>query len=385
MSGGITASCAVMKANAIVMEEPGWLSQREIDLPEPGPDDILLRVELTGICGTDVHMYNGGMDLDFPVVPGHEFAGIVEQVGKNIETDTAGEKIEVGHKLSVVPAMPGEDEDWYSRNMPGRPRLSQNPDRFGFDNVSHRIAGGMSEYVVLPRKASYYRIPNNMDVELGALVEPLSVGMHAFERSLQPGLPHIREGFGVGRSVAVQGAGPIGLFAMSAAKAAGAGQIIAIDAIDERLGLAEEFGATATVNLTEYEDNELIDAVKSLTSGNVGPDVVIESAGVPTAVQQGIELPHDGGTFVEVGHFAYNGEIDINPSRIVQKELNIYGSLAYPPNQFESAIALIDRLHDDVPFTKLFNYRTTFDDAEKAYKAQESGEAYRATIHPHGL
>lgn len=373
-----------MKANAIVMEEPGRLTQRNVDIPDPGPDDILLRVELTGICGTDVHMYHGGMDLDFPVVPGHEFAGTIEQIGVNVETDTAGAEIEEGDRLSVVPAMPGDGMDWYSRNMPGRPRLSQNPDRFGFNNIEDRFAGGMCEYVVLPAKASYYRLPDDMNVELGALVEPMSVGMHAFERSLQPGLPHIREGFGVGRSVAVQGAGPIGLCAMSAAKAAGAGQIIAIDAMDERLDLAEQFGATDVVNLTEYKDDAFIETVKGLTTGNVGPDVVIEAAGVPAAVRQGLELPHDGGTFIEVGHFAYNGEIEINPTRIVQKELNIYGSLAYPPSQFESSIALIDRLRNEVPFEELFNHKVPLDRAAEAYRAQKNGEAYRATVHPHG-
>jgi len=86
-----------------------------------------------------------------------------------------------------------------------------------------------------------------------------------------------------------------------------------------------------------------------------------------------------------VGHFAYNGECEINPTRIVQKELDIFGSLAYPPTQFESAIAILDQLEDEIPFRSLFNFKTTLEDAEQAYEAQETGEAYRATVHPHGL
>jgi L-iditol 2-dehydrogenase len=366
------------------MEEPGELTRKEVEIPDAGPDDILLRVELTGICGTDVHMYEGGMDLDFPVLPGHEFARSIEEIVLIVIEDSMGELLEDGDTPSVVPAMPGGDDDWYSRNMPARPRLSKDPERFGFDNVSKRYAGGMSEYVVLPDKAAYYRLPDGLDDELGALVEPISVGMHAFERAYQPGLPHVREGFGVGRSVAVQGAGPIGLFAMSAARAGGAGQIIAIDAIEDRLSLAEEFGATETVDLTQHDEDGLVEEVKQRTNGNVGPDVVIGAAGVPEAVRQAIELPHDGGTFVEAGHFAYNGEVEIDPTRIVQKELNIYGSLAYPPGQFESAIELIDQLESDVPFSKVYNHRVTFDDVESDYEAPKNGEAYRATIHPHG-
>lgn len=373
-----------MKTNALVMEEPGKLTEEEINLPDQSPTDILLRVELTGICGTDVHMYNGRMDLDFPVVPGHEFAGIIEELGEEITTDSKGEQIQEGDTLAVVPLMPGDADGWYSRNMPTRPRLQADADRFGFESVSEQYAGGMAEYVVLPEKAAYYKLPENMDKELGALVEPLSVGSHAIDRAFQPGLPHMKEGFGVGQSIAVQGAGPIGLLTMSAAKAAGAGQIIAIDAIEDRLSLAEEFGATDTVNLTNYDEDTLIQHVKEFTNGNVGPDVVIGAAGVPQAVPQAIELPHDGGTFVEVGHFAYSGDIEINPTRIVQKELNIYGSLAYPPSQFATSVSLLDQLQDEIPFKTLFNHRATFKTAEDAYTAQESGDAYRATIHPHG-
>jgi len=163
-----------MRANAIVMQGPGDISVKEIELPDIGPDDVLLRVELTGICGTDVHMYNGGMDLNFPVIPGHEFAGTIEQIGENVEQDSQGAEIEEGDNLAVVPAMPGGEDDWYSRNMPARPRLSKDPDRFGFDNVGKKYAGGMCEYNVLPPKAAYYKLPDDMDVELGALVEPLS-------------------------------------------------------------------------------------------------------------------------------------------------------------------------------------------------------------------
>lgn len=365
------------------MEEPGELTEQEIDLPDRSATDVLLRVKLTGICGTDVHMYNGGMDLNFPVVPGHEFAGTIEELGEEVSTDSKREKIEEGDNLAVVPLMPGGTDDWYSRNMPTRPRLNAGADRFGFESVAEQYTGGMSEYVVLPEKAAYYKLPDDMDLELGALVEPLSVGSHAVDRAYQPGLPHMKEGFGVGQSIAVQGAGPIGLLVMCAAKAAGAGQIIAVDAIDERLSLAEEYGATDTVNLANYNGDRLIQHVKGLTNGVVGPDVVVGAAGVPQAVPQAIELPHDGGTFVEVGHFAYSGDVEINPTRIVQKELNIYGSLGYPPSQFATSIKLLDQLQDEVPFKTLFNHRATFETAEEAYAAQESGDAYRATIHPH--
>ena len=376
-----------MKASALVMEEPGSLAQREIDIPDITEDQVLLRVELSGICGTDVHMYEGGMDLDFPVVPGHEFSGTIEEIGANIAADSKGESISVGDAATVVPGIVCGD-CWYCNNVPARPTTCENREVYGYFNVDAppHGHGGFSEYLVITNDASFYRLPDDMDVELGALTEPLSVATHALEQAYQPGMPHAREGFGPGKSVAVQGAGPIGLLAIAAANNAGAGNIIAVDAIDDRLQMAATFGADDLVNIENHDgDEDMIAEVKARTNGGVGPDVAIEAAGLPPAVRQGMEMVRDGGTLVEVGHFAYNGEVEINPTRIVQKELSVYGSLAYPPTQFESAIELLDQLKDNVPFEKLFNAKTALDDAEQAYEAPESGEAYRATIHPHGI
>lgn len=373
-----------MKANALVMEEPGSVASREIEVPDLTDRQVLMRTELAGICGSDVHMYEGGMDLDFPVIPGHEFAGVVEEIGAERQTDSKGEPIREGDAVTVVPGIVC-GECWYCNNVPTRPPICENREVYGYFSVDKppHAHGGFSEYLIIREDASFYRLPEDMDIELGALVEPMAVGMHALERAFAPGVPYAREGFGIGKSIAVQGAGPIGLLTIAAASAAGAGTIIAIDAIDERLDLAETFGATDTVDLTEYDGTkELADAVKGPTNGNVGPDVVVEAAGVPVALKQSIEFVRSGGSVVEVGHFAYNGETDINPTRIVQKDLDMYGSLVYPPNQFESAISMFEQLEGEVPFKELFNFKVGLDEADAAYDAQASGEAYRATIHP---
>ena len=92
-----------MKSKALVVTEPGTLEQREIDVPEPGPGEVLVRIELSGICGSDVHMFNGGMELDFPVLPGHELAGVVEALGEGTTTDSKGESVSEGDAVTVVP------------------------------------------------------------------------------------------------------------------------------------------------------------------------------------------------------------------------------------------------------------------------------------------
>jgi threonine dehydrogenase-like Zn-dependent dehydrogenase len=172
----------------------------------------------------------------------------------------------------------------------------------------------------------------------------------------------------------------------AAADHAGAGRVIAIDRIDERLSMAREFGATDTVDVTGYDgDEELVSAIEERTDGNVGPDVVIEATGVPETVPQAIEIPHDGGTFVEAGHFAYTGDVEINPTRIVQKELQIIGARAAPASQFRAGLGVLHRHADEMPFLDLFNHRVEGLDAAavaEAFEIQRGGGAYRATVHP---
>jgi len=374
---------ATRTARAVVMTDPGRVEERELEVPEPGPEEVLLRVELNGICGTDVHMNEGGMDLQFPVVPGHEFAGTVEEVGEDVATDSGGTPVEAGDHATVVPGI-SCGECWYCTNLPSRPLACEDRRVYGFRSAEDppHGHGGMSEYVLVEADATFYRLPDGMSVEEGALVEPTSVATHALERAYEPGLPHTRESFGIGKTVAVQGAGPIGLLACAAADHAGAGQVIALDVIDERLSLAREFGATDAVDVGDHDDEDaFVDALKERTPGGVGPDVVVEAVGHPDAVRQGLRLARNAGTFVEVGHYADAGTTEINPTDVVQKELDIYGSLAYPPNQFETAISMLSRA-GDVPFTDLFNFDAGFDRAADAYEAQAAGEAYRATVRP---
>ena len=372
-----------MKSRTVVMESDGSIAIEELDVPDVGPREVLVRVELTGICGSDVHMRDGGMELDFPVVPGHELAGVVERLGDEVNVDSKNDPVSEGDTVTVVPGYNAAD-DWYTEHLPARPLAATEREVYGFRGVDDypHVHGGMGEYLVVEEEAFFYRLPDGMDTELGALVEPLSVASHAVERAVQPGLPWTREGFGVGQSVAVQGAGPIGLLAAATAATAGAGQVFVLDLVPERLELAESFGATDTVDVGAYDGDEFVDEVDRRSDSGNGPDVVIEAVGHPSALEQSLDVVRSAGTVVEVGHYVYNGESAIDPSQIVHKELDIYGSLAYPPNQFETSLSVLERTADEFPYADLFNHRVGLDEAESAYDAQESGEAYRATVHP---
>lgn len=372
-----------MQSRTLVMDQSGELSVRTVDIPAVGAEEILVEVELTGICGSDVHMRSGGLDVDFPVVPGHELAGTVVEVGDGVDTDAKDDPLNVGDNVTVVPGINVAD-DWYTDHVPAHPLACTERKVYGFRGVDDHphVHGGMSEYMLLEADAHVFRLPDSLDIELGALVEPLSVATHALDLATQPGIPWIREGFGIGQSVVVQGAGPIGLLTAAAARHAGAGQVIAVDLVPERLELAERFGATHTVNVDNYDGDGFIDVIDDITPSGDGPDVSIEAVGHPDAFEQAIDIARKAGTIVELGHYVSNGEASVDPSRIIHKELSIRGSLAYPPNQFETAISMLSATADDPPYRELFNHRAGFDDAEAAYRAQADGSAYRATIHP---
>lgn len=372
-----------MDSELVVLTDEGDLERRTVPVPEVEADQVLVRVELSGVCGSDVHMWQHGLDLDYPVVPGHEFVGIVEEVGPEVSVDSARRPIEVGDAVTVVPGISCGD-CWYCDNMPTRPLTCNTRDVHGFRNVDQepRLHGGMSQYVLLEDRAHYFTIPNELDSNLGALVEPLAVATRAIERASPPGIPHAREGLGLGQSVAVQGVGPIGLLSVAAAATVGAGQIIAVDMIDERLDLAREFGATDVVDLRKYDGDDFIEGIAERTPSGDGPDVTVEAVGHPTAFEQAVKIPHNGGTVVEVGHYFSAGPSEIDPSEIIHRQLDVYGSLAYPPSQFDTAISVLQRTRDRFPYADLMNYEVGLDAAIDAFETQASGDAYRATIHP---
>lgn len=372
-----------MDSKAVVLTEEGSLEHRTIDVQTPGPTDVLLRIELTGVCGSDVHMWQHGLDLAYPVLPGHELVGVIEEMGDAVTVDSARRPIEVGDAITVVPGI-SCDDCWYCDNMPTRPLTCNDRDVHGFRGVDDppHGHGGMSQYMLVEDRAHYYKVPDSLDTQLGALVEPLAVASHAIERAAPPGIPYAREGLGLGQSVVVQGAGPIGLLTVGAAAAVGAGQVIAVDMIDERLEMAERFGATDVVDLRDHEGDEFIDAIAELTPSGDGPDVTIEAVGHPSAFEQALEIPHNGGTVVEVGHYFPAGTAEVDPSDVIHRQLDIYGSLAYPPGQFDAAISLLEGTVDRFPYADLLNYPVGIDDVTDAFETQASGDAYRATVHP---
>jgi L-iditol 2-dehydrogenase len=345
-----------------------------VDYPEPDVEQngIMIKMELCGVCGTDMHLYEGNMDIPFPVIPGHEFVGVIEDIGEKAKNyEVKGQPLDVGDRITVVPGTNKFCGDChFCRFMPHKPTLCTGRKVMGVNMSSssepHLLGGWGEKIYVNAEKFWVYKVPNEVKPEVAVLSEPMAVSSRALERAYAPGMPTFGEGFGIGQSVVVQGAGAIGLLAVVSANLAGAGKIVSIDMVDERLLMAEKLGADHVIDMREFKTaDERVREVQRYTNG-LGGDVVIEAVGVPVAVPEGIDMTRRGGKFVEVGHYTNPGTVPINPHTICNKDMDILGSWTYPPTQFGTVLELMRLAADKLPLDEIVTHRYKVEEAQKS-------------------
>jgi L-iditol 2-dehydrogenase len=373
---------------AAALEAVGKLAIHDYPVPKVAEDGILLKMEMCGVCGTDVHIYDGKMKVPYPVILGHEFVGRIEEIGSKARgMEVKKQPLKEGDLVSVVP---GTNRFcgtcYYCRFVPQKVSLCENRRALGVNQCSANpphLLGGWAEKIYVDAAHYWvYKVPEEVPAEVAVLAEPMAVSSRALERAYEPGTPTFGDGFGVGKSVVVQGAGPIGLLAMATAKIAGAGKIIAVDMIDEKLKMAEKIGADHVIDMRVYKTRqERVEAVKKLTNG-MGGDVVIEAAGVPSAFAEGIDLTRRGGKFVEVGHYTDPGNVEVNPHTICNKDIDILGSWAYPPSQFETALQLFRLSMDRIPLHEMVTHRFHIAEAQKAIDTAKARQGLKLAVVP---
>ena len=261
---------------AAVLHPEGGLEIEERPVPEPGPDEVLVAPRLVGICGSDLHYYKEGRIGDWrvlhPHVLGHEFAGVVEQVGP--DTDT----VPIGTPVAVEPIVPCQDCDSCRR---GVYNLCAS---FRFTGSPH-TDGALQELVVVPARG-LHPLPADMPFFLGALVEPTSIAVHAVRRSgLQPD-----------ETVTIIGAGPIGLLILAVCRAYGAGAVYVTDIDPGRLAIAKALGATGTVDVRGMEPEEILKSTDPL-----GVDIAFEAVGSSRTLETALHLVRPSSRVIAVG------------------------------------------------------------------------------------
>ncbi len=381
------------RVNAAVMVAPGRMEYQSLPYPdhlEPGA--MIVKIEMSGICGTDKHAFKGEVtlyggteaeqDMVFPSVHGHENSGIVvEMNGDGSEIEYSGKPLKVGDRVTNCPNVIC-GECWYCRSVHGYPYCAKHQG-IGMTYPSDRfpyIVGGWSEYMYLPPKAWVYKVPEYLPIEFASMSE-LMVVAALLDRAKEYAA-YAGKGFHFGDTVVVQGAGPVGMMMVVKARMLGAGKVIALDTSPVKLNLATEFGADKGIDITGLDDAELVQAIRDETEGR-GADVVVETVGQPDVVKVGLEMLRRGGTYLETGNFADTGSVSLNIHRhIAAKNVLIYGNSNHPHDGYYAAMDMMYRHRNTFPFDKLITHRFPLSSAQEALDTSLEPEALKVVFVP---
>lgn len=296
---------------------------KEYPMPEVGDDDILVKVEGCGVCGTDAHEYKNDPFSLIPVALGHEGTGEIVKLGKNVTKDSAGKPVKVGDK--IVTCMIFKDNpditmfDLNKKNVGGADVYGLLPD----DDV--HLNGWFADYILIRGAlgSTFFNV-SDLDLDSRILIEPCAVLIHAVERAKTTGILRFNS------RVVVQGCGPIGLICIAILKTMGMTQIIAVDGNEQRLEFAKKLGASGTVNFMQHKGIEaLTEGVKNAFGGYLA-DFAFQCTGSPVAHANIYKFIRNGGGLCELGFFINGGDATINPHfDLCSKEITLVGSWVY--------------------------------------------------------
>lgn len=329
------------------------------DIPEITDDEVLVRIEGCGVCGTDVHEYKNDPFGLIPVVLGHEGTGEIIKIGKNVTKDMVGKPLRVGDKVVTSVTLAGSDE--FTTLKPERANLSSKAEVYGLlPDDEYRFNGWFGDYIILRKNSSIFNV-SDMGLDERILIEPAAVAVHAVERAKTTQLLRFDS------KVLIQGCGPIGLLVLTVLRTMGIQNIIAIDGDDQRLGYAKDLGADYTFNFKNYKDFEtMCDAVHEVTNGGV--DFAFQCTGVPSAAGNIYKFIRRGGGLCEVGFFVDNGNATINPHwDFCQKEITVVGSWTYTFKDYVTTLDFLRRAKGiDLPVEKLITHKFSLDELNEA-------------------
>ena len=340
---------------AVRLTGPGQLAYMDVPEPKCGDDDVLIEVRRVGICGTDVEMFHGTMAYfkmgwtQYPITLGHEWSGVVADRGRNVTDLVIGDRVTGDVTIGC--------------------QRCDNCKRGGYNLCFSKAEvglcrgkdGAFAQYLTMPAIHAY-KVPDTLSFEEAAFVEPAATVVKAIRKAQ----------FEPGAICVILGDGPIGLLALQAADACGAGRVILTGTLDEKLELGRKVGADRTVNVTREDLNAII----AEETDGVGADFVMEASGNVQAVQQAVDIVRMGGTISVVGlHETPVPNLDMG--NIVVRDLNLITSVA-SPNAFKQTIRLMEKRKIDA--RPLISHEFALADAAQALNVQETRPAERTKI-----
>jgi alcohol dehydrogenase len=347
-------------ARAVVLEGPKRLSLRSLPVPDVGPDEGLLRVEMAGICGTDVKYWSGSLAAPYPLILGHEILGTIDAIGARA---AARYGVAVGDRVLVEGRVPCWSCRWCRQ---GDHRFCQRRRGYGTRTPitdPPGLWGALAEVMYLAPGSIVHRIPDDIPAETATAAALLANAIEWLQ---------LKGGLRVGDRVVVQGAGPQGLAATVVALESGASQVIVTGLARDapRLALARALGAHETI---VADQADVVAEVDRLTGGELA-DVVLDVTGSPVAIATSVELVRTLGTLVLAGLTGRETVTALKTDRIVWNEIRVQGVYVKGEAAYAKAIELVTRIGDRYPVERIVSHRYPLEQAESAILAA-AGEA----------
>jgi 2-desacetyl-2-hydroxyethyl bacteriochlorophyllide A dehydrogenase len=282
---------------AVVFPSPETIAVEQVPDPTPQPEEVIVQIAATGICGTDVHIYRNEYMSDFPLIPGHEFVGTIVETGKAVTDFNVGDRVAVDPNLYC-------GHCYFCRTQQANHCLN-------WEGIGITRSGSFAQYVAVPARACY-GVPDRLTDGQAAFIEPLSCVVHALSRFRVP----------TGGETLIFGAGPMGLLLTQAMRHSGASQVVVVDKQPDRLALAVQMGATTTVAVGPDQEQTLRDLAP------YGFAIVIDATGVPAVIKRSFDFLKPRGQFLQFGVTPMDATVKLSPYKIFRYDWTIIGSFA---------------------------------------------------------
>ncbi len=361
------------RARVATLVEKGRFEIQEYKLPEVGDDDILVKVEGCGVCGTDAHEFKNDPFNLIPVVLGHEGTGEIVKMGKNVCKDSAGKPLNLGDK--VVTCMIFSDDPEITMFDLNKQNVGK-ADVYGLlPDAPDKFTGWFADYILIRKGSTVFNV-SDMDLDSRILIEPCAVLVHAVERAKTTGILRFNS------RVVVQGCGPIGLICIAVLRTMGIQNIMAVDGNENRLQFAKRMGADVSVDFRNFKGADALGQGVYEAFGGHYADFAFQCTGNPIAHANIYKMIRKGGGLCELGFFINGGDATINPHfDLCAKEITLVGSWVYTLRDYATTFDFLKRaIAIGLPIKELITHRFPLSEINEALKTNLSMQGLKIAV-----
>ena len=358
---------------AVVYDKPNApFVIKEYPVRDVKPREVLVKISMSTICRSDIHSYHGHRPNPCPGILGHEIIGVIEQLGDSVTHDMRGDVLTVGDRVTWTEYF--ADGDSYYRDIHDMPQKAPGLRKYGHDLVEDdpHFLGGFADYCYIQPGTGILKLPDEIS---DAEATPLNCGVSTMISVTEAA------NIQVGDTVVIQGLGLLGLYGCAIAKARGAGRVVALDPVRQRVDIAKRFGADIVIDVSKVKGDALVQAVRDVATPD-GADVVIEVCGVASVVTEGIQMLRVGGRYILAGFVGPGATLSIDAHDLVKKWITLRGIHNYHPRHLIQALDFVMSNRDRYPFKEIVDSTFRLDELNDAFDKAANHQVLRAAVIP---